>query len=145
MKRPILTSVLSMILLLFIYSSISVAQDGGSHYTITTWKISVPEGGSNSELNKMLKEWRDKIVSKNDKIISQITLRHQSGADARDLVVITEYASWNDIDAAGDEQGRLVEEAWPNEDDRSAWFAKFNKYTDTHSDEILVGLPDLTK
>ena len=145
MKRPILKTVLSIILLLFIYSSISFAQDGGSHYTITTWKISIPEGGSNSDLNEILKEWRDKIVTKNDKILSQKVLRHQSGADSRDLVVITEYASWNDIDAAGDEQGRLVQEAWPNEDDRRAWFAEFNKYTDMHSDEILVGNPELGK
>jgi hypothetical protein len=63
----------------------------------------------------------------------------------RDWVVISEYASWNDMDAANDMQNKLIEEAWPNEDDRRAWFAKFGKYTITHSDEILQERPDLTK
>jgi hypothetical protein len=130
---------------LFIYSSTLFAQDEGHYYTVTTWKISVPADGSNSEFNEILKEWCDNVVSKNDKILSQKVLRHQSGGDSRDLVVIIEYASWNDIDAAGDEQSRLVQEAWPNEDERSAWFANFGKYTVKHSDEILQGKPELTK
>ena len=145
MKRPFLTTVLTIIAILFIYSSISFAQDEGHYYTVTTWKLKVPADGSGSELNELFKEWHDKIVSKNDKILSQKVLRHQSGADMRDWVVITEYASWNEIDAAGDEQSRLVQEAWPNEDDQSAWFAKFGKYALTHSDEILQEKPELTK
>jgi hypothetical protein len=122
----------------------SFAQDG-SYYTVTTWKISVPENGSNAEFNELMKEWYDKVVSKNEKIISERVMRHQSGGDMRDWVFITEYANWNDIDAAGTRQNELVQEAWPNETDRKEFFKKFFSYTDTHSDEILQEIPDLRK
>jgi hypothetical protein len=143
MKRLTLIFVLAIVVMLF--SGSGIAQDEGHYYAITTWKLTVPADGSNAELNELFKEWYEKIVSKNDKVLSQKVLRHVTGSDMRDWVVISEYASWNDMDAAGDEQSRLVQEAWPNEDDRRAWFAKFGKYTVTHSDEILQERPELTK
>jgi len=143
MKR--LTQIFVIAIVAMLFSSIALAQDEGHFYSVTTWKISVPADGSNSELNELFKEWYEKITSKNDKVLSQKVLRHVTGSDMRDWVVISEYASWNDMDAAGDMQSKLVEEAWPNEDDRSAWFAKFGKYTVTHSDEILQEKPELTK
>ena len=140
-----LTIIFVVAFAVFFLSDSSYSQDEGHYYTITTWKLKVPADGSGAEMNELFKEWYDNVTSKNDKVLSQKVLRHSSGSDLRDWVVITEYASWNDIDAAGDEQSRLVQEAWPNEDDRSAWFAKFGKYVVTHSDEILQERPELTK
>jgi hypothetical protein len=122
----------------------SFAQDG-HYYTVTTWKISIPEGGSNAEFMGLMKEWYDKVVTKNDKIVSEKVLRHNSGSDMRDWVFVDEYASWNDIDAAGEVQNKLVEEGWTNKDERKKFFDTFWKYVDTHSDEILQELPELRK
>jgi hypothetical protein len=63
----------------------------------------------------------------------------------RDWVFLSEYASWNDIEAANDMQNKLVEEGWPNEEDRDKFFDTFWKYVITHSDEILVEKTELSK
>jgi hypothetical protein len=143
MKR--LTQIFVFALVAMLLSGTALAQNEGHFYSVTTWKMQVPADGSAAELNELFKEWYEKITTKNDKVLSQKVLRHVTGADMRDWVVISEYASWNDMDAANDMQSKLVEEAWPNEDDRRAWFAKFGKYTVTHSDEILQERPGLTK
>ena len=86
-----------------------------------------------------------KVVAENEYIISERELRHQSGADMRDWVFITEYASWNDIDAASTRQNELVQAGWPDEKERSAFFDKFWKYASTHSDEILQEVSAIRK
>ena len=128
----------------FFFLNTSVAQDS-HYYTVTTWKMTVPEDGSNKELNELFKEWHDKIVSKNDKIISEKVLRHANGSDSRDWVIITEYASWNDIDAANEIQNKLVKEAWETKEARQKYFKTFGKYGNMHSDEIYTGIKSLSK
>ena len=141
----LLSQIFAIIIVAFLlFNSSSFAQDG-HYYTVTTWKISIPEGGSNTEFNALAKEWYDKVTSKNDKIISEKVLRHGYGNDMRDWVYITEYANWADIDAAAEVQNKLVDEGWTNKDERKKFFDTFWKYVDTHSDEILQELPDLRK
>jgi hypothetical protein len=129
---------------LFFFLNISFAQD--SHYfTVTTWKMTVPEDGSNKELNELFKEWYEKVVSKNDKILSERVLRHSNGSDSRDWVIITEYASWNDIEAADEIQSKLVKEGWATKEERQKYFKTFGKYGNMHSDEIYRSVKGLTK
>ncbi|MBU2904842.1 MULTISPECIES: hypothetical protein [Arenibacter] len=132
-----------MIVALFI-PTLGSAQEG-NYFTVTTWKLSIPENGTRAELNGLLKEFTEKISFKNDKIISERVLHHISGADLRDLVIISEHASWNDIDAASNMQNELINKAWPKEEDRNAFFKSWNKYVITHSDEIYQENPELTK
>ncbi len=144
MKR--INQVIIAIALFCLLSGSAFSQDNEGHYfTVTTWKIEIPQDGSRAEFNELMKEWYQKITSKNDKVISERILRHASGNDQRDLVIITEYASWNDIDAAQDKQGELVKTAWGNEEGRKAYFKKFNKYSLTHSDEIFQEVPSWRK
>ena len=63
----------------------------------------------------------------------------------RDWVIITEYASWNDIGDAADLANKLIDEGWPNKDAREKYFKTFMKYIVTHSDEILQEQPKFTK
>lgn len=132
-----------IIMALFIPNSGSAQE--GNYFTVTTWKLHVPENGTRTELNGLLKEFSEKISFKNDKVISEKVLHHISGADLRDLVIISEYASWNDIDAASNMQNELIDKAWPKEEDRNAFFKSWNKYVITHSDEIYQENPELTK
>lgn len=144
MKR--FNQVVVIIALLGLLIGSAFAQENEAHYyTVTTWKIEIPQDGSRKEFNDLMKEWYEKITSKNDKIISERVMRHSSGNDLRDVVVITEYASWNDIAAANQKQDELVEAAWPDKEQRQAFFKKFNKYSATHSDEIYRELPLLRK
>jgi hypothetical protein len=120
-------------------------EEEGHYYTVTTWKFKVPADGSNAELDSLLKVWQEEVVLKNDKILSEKVLRHLWGSDMRDWVFITEYANWNDIKEAGEMQGKLVEAAWPDKEDRKEFFKSFNKYGVTHSDELYMDLPALAK
>ncbi len=122
----------------------SFAQDGPI-YTVTTWKVDIPENGSNAELTTLLDEFHQKVTLPNENIVSERMMRHLSGSDSRDLIIITEYANWNDIDAAATRQGELVNTAWETEEARKEFFTKFNKYFLMHTDEIYSGMPALSK
>ncbi len=143
MKQIIKISAM-IITTLFFFLNTTVAQEN-HYYTITTWKMTVPEDGSNKELNELFKEWKDKIVAKNDKIISEKVLRHTMGSDSRDWIIITEYASWNDIGAANEIQKKLINEGWKSKEERQKYFKTFGKYGNMHSDEIYTSLKGLSK
>jgi hypothetical protein len=139
-----LTFALVLTFAVMLLSANIFAQDG-NYYVMTTWKFMVPEDGSNSELNDLMKEWHEKVVMKNDKIVSEKVFTHRSGADMRDWIFLSEYASWGDIEAANDTQNKLVSEGWSNEEDRDKFFDNFWKYVITHSDEILMEKSELSK
>ncbi len=144
MKR--INQAIIAIALFCLLAGTAFSQDNDRHYyTITTWKIEIPQDGSRKEFNELMKEWYEKVTSKNDKIISERVMNHASGSDQRDVVIITEYASWNDIDAAHDKQNELVDAAWPEKEARQAFFKKFNQYSVTHSDEIYREVSSLRK
>lgn len=128
-----------------ILSAFAATAQGGHYYTVTTWKIDIPEDGSRAEFNQLMKNFSDKVVKNNDKVISEKVMFHISGSDMRDVVVITEYASWADIDAASITQNELMQSAWPDEGERSAFMKSFFKYVVTHSDEIYRENPDMAK
>lgn len=135
---------IGFIMLSFFINSAAIAQEenDGHYYTVTKWRINIPEDGSRAEFNQLMNEWTEKVTQKNDKIISERVLRHASGSDSRDMVIITEYASWNDIDVSQNTQNGLIEAAWPDEAKRKAYMDKLGKYFDSHSDEIYVEIPD---
>ncbi|SDL90076.1 hypothetical protein [Kriegella aquimaris] len=135
----------ALFIMTLFFTTAAFGQDDGHYYTVTTWKLQVPQDGTRAELNGLMKEFSEKVVLKNEKIISEKVMHHISGADLRDLVIITEYANWNDIDAASTRQTELVETAWSNEDERNAFFKNWNKYVITHSDEIYQEIPELAK
>lgn len=144
MKR--ISTVIIILALTIMFSGNLFSQDNqGHYYTVTTWKIKSPDDGSRKEFMDMMKEWHQKVTLKNSKIISERSMAHASGSDMRDFVIITEYASWNDIEAANEEQNKLVEKGWPDKEKRKAFFKRFWQYAETHSDEICQGVPALRK
>ncbi|RMG63161.1 MAG: hypothetical protein D6715_11570 [Calditrichaeota bacterium] len=131
----------------FLMGSLAFAQEAQkpSYFTVTTWEVTIPEDGSRSEFNQLMKEWSDKVVRQNDKIISERVVHHISGSNSRDVVIITEYANWADIEKAQEKQDELVAAAWPSENERRDFFRKFRKYFRSHSDEIYQENTDLRK
>ncbi|WP_339706064.1 hypothetical protein [uncultured Kriegella sp.] len=138
-------SLLGTLLILALFMTTAGVAQEGHYYTVTTWKIQIPQDGSRAELNDLMKEFSEKVVLKNEKILSEKVMHHISGADLRDLVITTEYANWNDIDAASTRQAELMETAWPSEDERKNFLKTWNKYVITHSDEIYQEMPELAK
>ncbi len=128
----------------FLIGNIAIAQNE-SFYTVTTWKVQIPQDGSMAEFSKLLKEFQQKVTQPNPHIASERVMRHLSGSDSRDLVIITEYKSWNAIDAAATKQGELMQNAWGTEEAGKAFFSKLNKYFLMHTDEMYTELPELAK
>lgn len=129
----------TLLIVLFFTANIAHAQDG-PYYTVTTWKIEIPENGSNAEFNTLMKEFNQKVVAPNQYIVSEKIMRHASGSDSRDLVIVTEYKNWNAIDAAAIRQSELMDTAWGSDAERKEFFQKFYKYFLMHTDEIYRGM-----
>ena len=88
------------------------------------------------------KEFFDKVTSKNEYILGTGVMVHYFTADNSELIFIATFGSWADIEAGQKRSGELVNEAWPDEEARKAFFKKKNSaYADAHSDEIYVPAP----
>ena len=124
---------------IFLLSNNIIAQDDSHIVVVTTWYVNAPEDGSVSEYDSLSAIVNEKIASKNSKIISRYQLRHLWGSDSRHVVIVTEYANMQDIDAAAEEGSKLFREAFPSADDRKEFNKAYSKYWDGyHSDEIYT-------
>lgn len=95
------------------------------------------DDGSQDEWLAIEKEWFDKVTAKNEYIIRANFLTHYFTADNSEAIWVTIYANWEDIEKANDRTNELVEEGWPDEAARDAFFkTQSSYYTGHHSDEI---------
>ena len=85
------------------------------------------------------KEYMDKVTKKNSLVMSARFYTHRFTADNTELMYVQTYASWDDIDKAGEKNAELEKAAWPDENARKAFFKKRdNYYAAEHSDEIYA-------
>jgi hypothetical protein len=88
------------------------------------------------------KEIFDKVTSKNELITSSLFLMHYFTADNTELKIVNTYSSWENIEKAEERSNELAKAAWPDKDQRTAFFRSEAAYfTNFHSDEIYSGLP----
>ena len=87
-------------------------------------------------------EYFNKVTMQNEYILSTTVLQHHFTGDSSEVLFITVFSSWNNIDLATQRTNELVEKAWPNEEDRKAFLKKQAKfYANEHSDEIYKSIP----
>jgi hypothetical protein len=116
-----------------------LAQDNNGHvFTVTTFQINNPEDGSIAEFDSLNQLYTDKVIKKNEKIISQVNLRHFWGSDSRQFVIITEYKNMDDMLAANEVNNKLLIEGWPDKEERNKYNKAGSKYFGYHSDEIYT-------
>jgi len=93
--------------------------------------MSQVDGGSVAEREALRDEFFEKVIMKNDKILSWMELRHywsgSLGGGDTPIVTVTEYANLEDADNNA-LNWPTIQKAWPNEEERQAWFEKANKY-----------------
>jgi hypothetical protein len=108
--------------------------------TVTTMHRNMDnKTGTAAEWKALEKEYLDKVVSKNDLIVAQNILTHYFTADNTEIILVSVYKSWNDIEKAGEKDDELVKAAWPDEKLRREFFQKRAAYYGpNHSDEILA-------
>ena len=137
MRKLSFSLAVMLLLILFISSQIN-AQDEDPHvYTVTTTQFVFPDGGSIAEWDSLNTLFMENVINKNEFIISQRALRHMWGHNSEDLVYITEYKSFTDIEKGQARNTELFNEAWATSEERQAYNDAANKYFGNHhSDEI---------
>ncbi len=133
-----------LVSMLFLFNMGLFAQDEGDqgpqYIVVTTmhWNMDNDDFDMD-EWKAVEKEFLEKVTKKNELIMGASVFLHRFTADNTELIVVQSYANWEDIDKAGNRNGELIMEAWPDADERSAYFEKRNNYySDMHSDEIYA-------
>lgn len=140
-SNQILLIVLS--LALFAGTGYSQPADQPAYLTVTTvhWKMDNKDF-SMDKWKAVEKEYFDKVTSKNEYILGSLFLIHFFTTDNSELKVVNVYSSWENIDKAGQRGNELAEAAWPDKEQRTAFFkSQSDYYTNFHSDEIYSTLP----
>jgi hypothetical protein len=89
------------------------------------------------------KEYFDKVTQKNDLIVGTNVLMHHYTSDNSEMLFVTSYRTWADIEKADAKNEELVKAGWPDEAQRKTYFDKQRSfYTAEHSDEIRFMLPN---
>jgi len=110
------------------------------YITITTMHRNLDADGK--DWRKTEQEYYDKVTSKNDLIIGSEILTHYYTANSSEILHVSVYKTWEDIEKAGDVTDDLIKKAWPDEAARKAFFDKQRSYyTTMHSDEIYTSQP----
>jgi len=144
MFRISLSVLLFSVLVLF--TSVSFAQNNDDANVIhiqTNKMLMLPTGDEGKAFNDMLRRQSD-VINKDERVLSAKILRHNWGADSRDLVIVTEFKSLDNLFSFYDDLNSLLEKAYPKEQldaDNAIW----NKYVGQHSDEIYREVPGTRK
>lgn len=141
MKKQVLGITIAIfVVLAFVVQTVNAQEKKSKNYfTIVQWKSVIPDDGTYAERDSLLNVMYEAQKS-NEKVISRKSMTHVYGDDAFDLVVITEYASWNDIMEAAKIDSKLMKDRFPDKEERAAFWKALSKYFDGHSDEIFMSL-----
>jgi len=134
--------VLGMLICAFLLSVNISAQEQPQpvYITITTMYRNLDT--DRTDWRKTEQEYYDKVTSKNQLIIGAEILNHYYTANSSEVLHVTVYKNWEDIEKSGDITDELINKAWPDEKARKAFFDKQRSYyTTRHSDEIYTSQP----
>jgi len=124
----ILTSLLSM--------SIFAQEDPKPVFiTVTTLHRNLNTDGKDWKQTEQ--EYFDKVTSKNDLIIGSEVLHHYYTENSSEILLVSVFKTWGDIEKSNEITNELIKKGWPDEKARTAFFEKYNGYYGPmHSDEI---------
>jgi len=130
---------------LFFFSTSSFAQDENDFHVVhvQTFKMHGVMGDDAEAFSETLKRQAG-VINSDSRVIRSYVLRHYWGADSRDLVLIAEFASEEDLFSFFNDLNGLIEKAFSKEQidaDNALW----NKYVGQHSDEIYRVVSDTRK
>ncbi|MDO8548655.1 MAG: hypothetical protein Q7S39_00695 [Ignavibacteria bacterium] len=150
MKTYFHISLLTLFFSIFFLSGLAFAQQQiqnlGNVFHVNKQQFSFPANGSIGELDSLIKVYTDKVIKKNEYILSYKIIVHWYGHDNRDFIAITEAKNWEDIPKVDERNTELFNEAWKTPKEREAYNKARNKYfTGIHSDEIYHEVLNGTK
>lgn len=121
--------------------NINAQEERPGFVTVTTAHWNPDSDATMKEWIDTEKEYFDKVIKKNDLIWSADVLVHYYTPDNSEVVFVTTYKNWEDIEKAEERNNELAKEAWPDDTKRKAYFQKEGSfYSNKHSDEIYSTL-----
>lgn len=131
----------SLIILTLLTSFNTQAQEEPQTIYITLTTMHRNLDADRKEWIKVEQEFFDKVTSKNDLIIGSDVLTHYFTENSSDILHVSAYNTWEDIEKSEQTTEDLIKQGWPDEKDRKAFFEKYRSfYTPMHSDEIYVSV-----
>lgn len=141
MKKSIFLS-LGMLIFTFLLSSNLRAQEDPKPVYIIITTMYRNLDADRTDWQKTEQEYYDKVTSKNDLIIGSEVLTHYYTANSAEVLHVSVYKTWEDIEKSNAVSDELIKKAWPDEKVRKAFFDKQRSYYITkHSDEIYTSQP----
>jgi hypothetical protein len=111
---------------------------------IQTWKMkSLPAGDEAKAFGEMLQKQTAAVLD-NAKLLSQRVVRHNWGADSRDLLIINEFKNLEDLFAFNNELNSIYEKSFTKEENKN-FNELWMKFVGQHSDEIYREVPGTRK
>ena len=139
--------VFGMLIFTFLLSIGVRAQDDFKPVFITVTTLHRNLNSDGKDWKKTEQEYYDKVTSKNDLIIGSEILHHYFTANSSEILMVSVYRTWEDIEKSNDVSNDLIKKGWPDEKERKAFFDKQGSYYGPmHSDEIynsVVGSKEL--
>ena len=131
-------------LLVALFSAIQIFAQEESPRIVTIarahWNMDY-ENFSMEEWKKVESEYHEKVIKKNDLIVGSAVLLHYYTPDNSEILFAQVFDNWADVEKAVERNRELAREAWPNDDERRAFFDKQGAYySNLHSDEIYSTL-----
>jgi hypothetical protein len=92
-------------------------------------------------LEQAEQEYFDKVTSKNDLILNSSILNHYFTENSSEVLLVSVFKTWEDIEKSNDVTNELIKKGWPDEKVRKAFFDNYNShYSPMHSDEIYTSV-----
>lgn len=136
------TGIVAMLCLTFL-PSVLVAQNDPQLLVVARSHFNPASEFTFDEWKAHEKEYFEKVTLKNDLILRTNVLVHFYTNDNSEVLFVTAFRSWEDIEKAGVKDNELAIAAWPDSVKRRAFFDKQNSfYTSKHSDEIRSIAPN---
>lgn len=135
-------SIFAFVLLLLVNHNEVNAQDtevADRPIFITITTLQGADGFDFEEWLAIEEEYFEKVTSKIDLLTSHEVLMSYFAPQFGEIKVINVINSWEDIVKVNERRKELIEAAWPDEEERAAFFEKQNSfYKSKHSDEIFL-------
>ena len=133
-----------MTITMFNFSSVLAQEEDDQPYLILSYNHYnlEKEDFDMERLMELEKEYRTKVLNKNEYIRNFFTFTHRITDDNSEVINGMIVRGWDNIRKMQDQNSELVEKAWPEMDDRRNFFSEMNSYyTMDHADEIYYSLP----
>ncbi|MFV8326964.1 hypothetical protein [Flavobacterium sp. ZS1P14] len=133
--------VLRLLILTFLFSIGMFAQEDPKPVFITVTTLHRNLDTDRKDWKQTEQEYFDKVTSKNDLIIGSEILNHYFTENSSEVLLVSVFKTWEDIEKANDVSDELIKKGWPDEKIRKDFFDKYNTYySKMHSDEIYSSI-----